>query len=67
VLGIPGDLDSVTWTGHGVLSITAPGFGAVVLSAGRTIVGPDGEVDAESGPFRLLADDLCAALGTPNA
>ena len=66
VLGIPGDMASITWTGHGVLSVTAPGFGAVLLGAGRTVVGPDGEVEAQSGPFRFLADELCAALGTPN-
>lgn len=65
LLAVPGDLDSVTWTGHGHVSITAPGFGAVWLEAGRAIVGPDGEIDALSGVSRLRADDLCAALGTP--
>ena len=66
VLGVPGDLSSATWTGHGVLSITAPGFGSVILSAGRTIIGPDGVIRATSGPDRAHLDDLCAALGTPN-
>lgn len=66
VLGVPGDLASATWTGHGVLSITAPGLGSVILSAGRTIVGPDGTIEATSGPDRAHLDDLCAALGTPN-
>ena len=66
VLGVPGDLASATFTGHGVTSITATGFGSVILNAGRTIIGPDGVIQATSGPDRAHLDDLCAALGTPN-
>lgn len=65
-LAVPGDFASSTFTGHGVLSITAPGFGSVLLSAGRIIVGPDGTIEAISGPGRAHLDDLCATLGTPN-
>ncbi len=63
---MPGDFASSTFTGHGAFSITAPGFGSLVLSAGRIIVGPDGTIEAISGPDRVHLDDLCAALGTPN-
>jgi hypothetical protein len=65
-LGVPGDLGSVTLMGHGHLSITAPGFGPVLIGAGRTVIGPEGDVLAESGVSRLDADALCAALGSPN-
>jgi hypothetical protein len=66
-LAVPGDFASSTFTGHGVLSITSPGFGSVILSAGRTIVGPDGTIEATSGPDRAHLDAVCAALGTPNS
>lgn len=75
VLGVPGDLDSVTLTSHGHLSMTAPGFGAVILDAGRIVVGPSGDIEFQAGPFEVeryfegelsIVDDLCAALGTPN-
>ena len=73
ILGIPGDLDSITWTGHGHLTISVPGSGALV-EAGRTIVGPGGDIEAQAGPTELsdyFAGDasvvapLCAYLGTP--
>jgi hypothetical protein len=75
VLGVPGDLGSVTLTSHGHLSMTAPGFGAVLLDAGRIVVGPSGDIEFQAGPFEVeryfegelsIVDDLCAALGTPN-
>jgi hypothetical protein len=65
-LAVPGDFSSSTVTGHGAVSITAPGFGSVLLNAGRTIVGPDGTIQAVSGPDRAHLDELCTALGTPN-
>ena len=37
-LAVPGDFASSTFTGHGVLSITAPGYGPLVLTAGRIVV-----------------------------
>ena len=76
VLGVPGDLDSVTLTSHGHLSIAAPGFGVVIIEAGQIVVEPDGNVEFQAGPFQMdryyggeleLVDDLCAALGTPNS
>ena len=75
ILAVPGDLDSATLTGHGHISITAPGYGGVIVTAGRTVFGPAGDIEAQSGPSELddyfagdsaLVDDLCAALGTPN-
>ena len=65
-LAVPGDFASSTFTGHGVLSITAPGYGPLVLTAGRIVVSPDGTIEAISGPDRAHVNDLCAALGTPN-
>lgn len=74
ILVVPGDLSAVTWTGHGHLSVTAPGSGAVIVSAGRTVVGPDGAVEFAAGPSQLdeyyggnldVVDQLCAALGSP--
>lgn len=76
VLGVPGDLASATLNSSGHLSITAPGFGGVILDVGRVVVGPDGTLEFAAGQFELgryyngelsLVDDLCAALGTPNA
>jgi len=55
--------------------MTAPGFGAVLLDAGRIVVGPSGDLEFQAGPFEVeryfegelsIVDDLCAALGTPN-
>jgi hypothetical protein len=70
---IPGDLDSAVWHGHGVMSVTAPGFGQVLLGAGVAVVGPDGSLLHTGGPDELgdyyatgdssIVADLCAALG----
>jgi len=75
LLGVPGDLASATLFSHGHLSVTASGFGAVLLDIGQVIIGPSGDVEFRAGPTQLgdyyagqldLVDDLCAALGTPN-
>jgi hypothetical protein len=75
MLGVPGDLDSATLFSHGHLTMTAPGFGSVILSAGQIVIGPTGDVEFQGGPDELgsyyggepgLVDDLCAALGSPN-
>jgi hypothetical protein len=65
-LRVPGDLASATLSSSGHLSITASGFGPVVMDTGHIVVSPEGDVLARSGVSRLDADDLCAALGTPN-
>ncbi len=76
VLGVPGDLASATLSSSGHLSITAPGFGSVILDVGHVVVGPEGDLEFAAGQFELgryyggelsLADDVCAALGTPNS
>jgi hypothetical protein len=75
ILGVPGDLGSATLYSHGHMTMTAPGFGRVILDAGQVIVGPAGDIEFSAGPrdfARYLAgqtdlvDDLCAALGSPN-
>src|SRR4051812_44460828 len=66
VLSVPGDLASATLSSSGHLSITAPGFGPVLMDTGHTVVGPEGDVLGHSGVSRLDVDALCAALGTPN-
>ena len=75
VLAVPGDLTSATLFSHGHMTMTAPGFGTVVLDAGQVIVGPDGDLEFRGGPSDFgdyfdgqldVIDDLCAALGTPN-
>jgi hypothetical protein len=72
VFGVPSDFSTVTFTGHGVLSVTAPGSGAVLLEAGRVVVGPNGDLEAQAGPSDVsdyfggnaeVAEALCAALG----
>ena len=65
-LAVPGDLASATLSSSGHLSITAPGFGPVLMDTGHIVVSPEGDVLARSGVSRLDADTLCAALGTPN-
>ena len=65
-LGVPGDLASATLSSGGHLSITAPGFGPVLIDTGHLVIDPEGAVLARSGVSRLDADALCAALGTPN-
>jgi hypothetical protein len=66
-LGVPGDLASATLSSSGHLSITASGFGPVLVDTGHIVVNPEGDVLARSGVSRLDADALCAALGTPNS
>src|SRR5262245_51840516 len=74
-LAVPGDFGSSTLTSSGHMSMTAPGFGRVVLDAGHLVVAPDGEVVARHGPTDFAdyfagtntLDDLCAFLGTPNS
>jgi hypothetical protein len=66
-LGVPGDLTSATLSSSGHLSITASGFGPVLIDTGHIVVSPEGDVLARSGVSRLDADALCAALGTPNS
>jgi hypothetical protein len=57
------------------MTMTARGFGNVLLDAGHVIVGPSGDLEFSSGKLQLeeyyagdthIVDDLCAALGTPN-
>jgi hypothetical protein len=71
VLAVPGDLSSSTWSGHGVLSMTVPGYGRVILEAGVIKVAPGDNVEHQAGPTDLgdyfsgnasVIDDLCAAL-----
>jgi hypothetical protein len=66
-LGVPGDLASATLSSSGHLTITAPGFGPVVMDTGHIVVSPEGDVLARSGVSRLDVDAVCAALGTPNS
>lgn len=53
VLAVPGDLSTSTWTGHGVLSVTVPGRGAVLHESGITRVDPNGNVEFQAGPSEL--------------
>jgi hypothetical protein len=71
VLAAPGDFASATFTGHGVLSMTVPGSGRVLLEAGVTRVGASGDIDFQAGPTDLsdyfdgdasAVDELCKAL-----
>jgi hypothetical protein len=71
VLAVPGDLSSSTWSGHGVLSMTAPGYGRVILEAGVIKVAPGDNVEHQAGPSDLgdyfggdatAVAKLCAAL-----
>jgi hypothetical protein len=72
VLAVPGDFSSSTWSGHGVLSMTAPGYGRVILEAGVIKVAPGDIVEHQAGPSDLsdyyggdasAVAKLCAALG----
>jgi hypothetical protein len=72
VLAVPGDFSSATETVTGQGSIHIPGLGAVLLNAGRFVVGPDGSIEFRAGPQSFLdfgdgntavVDELCAALG----
>jgi hypothetical protein len=72
VLAVPGDLTSATETTTGEVNFTVPHLGAVLLNAGRTVVGADGTLEFSAGPQGFLdyfngntaaLDELCAALG----
>jgi len=71
VLAVPGDFSSSTWSGHGVLSMTVPGRGAVIIEAGITRVGPGDNLELQAGRTDLsdyyggdasAVASLCAAL-----
>jgi hypothetical protein len=71
VLAVPGDFSSASWSGHGVLAMTLPGYGRVLLEAGVVKVAPSGEVEHQAGPSDLsdyfegdasAVTELCAAL-----
>ncbi|HEX5827736.1 MAG TPA: hypothetical protein VFY23_09465 [Candidatus Limnocylindrales bacterium] len=71
VLAVPGDFSSSTRRGHGVLAMTVPGYGRVLLEAGVVKVAPSGEVEHWAGPSDLsdyfegeaaVVASLCAAL-----
>jgi hypothetical protein len=73
VLAVPGDLSTATTSGHGELSVTAPGYGQVLHGAGVVVIGPDGSLLHQGGRDDLsdyyttgdvsIVADLCAALG----
>jgi hypothetical protein len=73
VLGVPGDLSTSTWHGHGVLSMTVPGMGSVLHGSGVEVVAPDGSLIHQGGRDELadyyatgdtaIIAELCAALG----
>lgn len=71
VFGVPSDFSTVTFTGHGVHSVTAPGSGAVLLEAGRAVYEPNGDLEFQAGPSDVsdyfggdaaVVGALCAAL-----
>ena len=71
VLSVPGDFSSSTWSGHGVLSMTVPARGTVILETGVVVIGPSGEVEHSGGQSTFgayfsgdssVVADLCAAL-----
>ena len=73
VLAVPGDFDSATETTTGQNNLTVPGLGAVLLTAGRVVGDPDGNVNFRAGPQAFLdyfvdgntavVDQVCATLG----
>jgi hypothetical protein len=67
VLAVPGDLSSATETATGGGVVTLPGYGAVFLSAGRSVTDPDGITIFQAGPPSFVAGvadvPLCNALG----
>ena len=73
VLAVPGDFGSATETVTGEVNFTAPGFGAVLLNAGRIVTAPDGALEFSAGPQdgwdyyvngdTSVVNELCAALG----
>jgi hypothetical protein len=63
VLAVPGDLSTATFHGHGVLSVTAPGSGAVLLSAGVAVIAPDGTLLHRGDQETFIVEALCAAFG----
>lgn len=72
VFAVPGDLDSATTYSVEHFLAGAPGHGALVVNAGRSVYGPDGSVLSRTGRRDFDAyfsgdlsvmDPLCAALG----
>ena len=66
ILGVPGDLASVTSTQTGNLyTITTPGQGLMVHDTGLFTFSPEGDILKDHGPKMLFSGDvekLCAAL-----
>ena len=71
VLAVPGDLTSATETTTGEVNFTVPHLGAVLLNAGRTVVGADGTLEFSAGPQGFIdyfngntaaLTELCTAL-----
>jgi hypothetical protein len=65
VFAVPGDLATATETTTGVVTFIAPGLGAIVQNAGRTVIGFDGTVEFRSGPqafIDLFVDGDASAL-----
>ena len=75
LFAVPGDLStSSTQLTGAFLKISLPGSGVLFLDAGRTILDAEGNVISESGHHDFgaylngdhsVAEQLCAALGTP--
>ena len=72
VLAVPGDLASATETTTGEFNFTVPHMGAVLLNAGKTVVGADGTLEFSAGPQGFIdyfngntaaLAELCTALG----
>ena len=71
ILSTPGDFATSTQTTTGNNVFTVPHMGAVFLNAGKTVYGPDGDLEFRAGPQNFLdldsdpsvIDELCAALG----
>jgi hypothetical protein len=55
VLAVPGDLSTATRTFEGENNFTVPGLGAVLLNAGRTVIGPTGDEEFTAGPHSFDA------------
>ena len=55
VFTTPGDLSSSTFSSTNHLTAVVPGFGAVLVEAGRVEVSPDGELDKVNGRRDIAA------------